>query len=250
MQLTIVRRANHISDLESQVATLTQDKVTLETRFNALERKSHNLERYIADLEAVLTESGLDREVAALQAVWDGLDYAGRDAAGLPAINTRMPPPRPSGTANTSPKEHDDRYDPRRTTASPWGESSYKRPTSGPTSNLTDTAPSPRSLRIEDLLSPSAIDSNSPQKDQQVHTVAQAEMPDFIPLNLNFQVEPWMMEGWLHWGPPLELGDPLMSREASSDGTGDLTTVEDGTSFGKSSRFMFSCLSRVPVNNS
>jgi hypothetical protein len=69
----------------------------------------------------------------------------------------------------------------------------------------------------------------------EVAALVPADMPDFIPLNLNFQVEPWMMEGWLHWGP-MEMGDAGgEGKEGERDDGWELTTVEDGMSFGMSS---------------
>lgn len=126
------------------------------------------------------------------------------------------------------------------------------------TPGTVDIAPSPRSLRIEDLLSPSVLGPSPPisgpsgtsieagfhlardpipgdSSDERVSALVPADMPEFIPLNLDFKVEPWMMEDWLHC-PIMELGEPMLGNGTvegvKNDDAWDLLTVEDGMSFG------------------
>ena len=268
-----MRRANHISELEAQVAALTDERTALQARASELDRKSNNFERYISDLEAILQESGFERELSSLQAAWQGVDYTGRDAAGLPvgSIGSRMRPPPPplslktglgSYTASSlSPVKAERPASShglglgiggssilRRTStgSSPWVDTPIKGLTPAHTSNASEPAPSPRSLRIEDLLSPSTSTSGqdfrdahqpnpgvSPDEAEGVGPPIKAEMPDFVPLNIDFKPEPWLMGSWLNGGLPHELGDPMAAwTAASSDSGADLMTVEDGMGFG------------------
>lgn len=89
-----VRRANHIADLERDVANLKSDNTALQNALSVSQQHESNLQGWIHDLESVLFRNGLASDVEGLRRIWSDreLKRSRPSIGGLP-MNPAYPPP-------------------------------------------------------------------------------------------------------------------------------------------------------------
>ncbi|WWC86585.1 uncharacterized protein L201_001462 [Kwoniella dendrophila CBS 6074] len=74
-----LRRANHIADLEKNLATIRAEHASLQSSFNQLHQRENALQGWVHDLESALFRNGMAAEVETLRRIW-----ADRDASKAP----------------------------------------------------------------------------------------------------------------------------------------------------------------------
>ena len=175
----IVRRLNHISDLESSASTLRSELAALQSTVDALQTRETHLQSWISQLEIALFRHGLNDEVESVRQSWAGLGQvdplstlaqaaSSQLGSAAPLPNPGLPPDgigngnAANGRGEKRRRRDEDRSKPLSPTRL---RTSRDRPSSGFFSQFADShAPSgplspyscasPRSIRISDLLSP------------------------------------------------------------------------------------------------